>query len=245
MQKFIFTLLLVLTIILASITDDQIIFAYIHNMRTNNEYKTEANRRKAIAQISFDHNINNNIFPGEKTRLHKSFYKSYTFKPASLQSIATRFILREVRNLTSDGVVNLYASVWGLEVLSFNDNGKTKQTKNIYTIRIDRNDNIPASQGTICMLISNDSCNIRQSMGMSGFGISSLIINHNSNVLLVGTTKGKVFKNTEDAASVNKNMELPKESKLYRNYSNPFNPTTTVEFSSPSNNIAKMTILQE
>ena len=112
-------------------------------------------------------------------------------------------------NKKTDNVLNLHASVWGSGVPSINDFVKT-----------------------------------RQQMGLNGFGISSLIINHNSNVLLVGPTKNKVFKKTEDLTSVNKNTELLKESKLYKNYSNPFNPTIKEEFSFHLNNNFEMTIQQ-
>jgi hypothetical protein len=153
-----------------------------------------------------------------------------------------------VWSIAKDSKGNLYAGTYGNGLYRSTNNGDNWKKLNnidakyIYTIIVDRNDNIYISSVANGVFVSKDGGDFWKSMGMSGFGISSMIVNQNSNVLLVGTTNGKVFKNTGEATSVNKNTELPKEFKLNQNYPNPFNPTTTIEFSIIKNEFVTLSV---
>jgi choice-of-anchor A domain-containing protein/uncharacterized repeat protein (TIGR01451 family) len=142
-----------------------------------------------------------------------------------------------VWSLEKDMRGNLFAGTYGNGLYRSTDNGENWNKLNnlpakyIYSIAVDGNENIYASSVANGVFVSKDGGNNWLSMGMSGFGISSMIVNQNSYDLLVGTTNGKIFMNVEHTTSIDKNMELPKEFELNQNYPNPFNPTTTIEFS--------------
>ena len=153
-----------------------------------------------------------------------------------------------VWSIAKDSKGSLYAGTYGNGLYRSTNNGESWKKLNnigakyIYTVIADKNDNIYLSSVANGVFISRDRGDSWQNMGMGGFGISSMTVNQNSNVLLVGTTNGKVFKNTEEATSVNIDTDLPKEFKLNQNYPNPFNPTTTIEFSIIKNEFVSLSV---
>ncbi|MCX6151868.1 MAG: choice-of-anchor A family protein [Ignavibacteriales bacterium] len=143
-----------------------------------------------------------------------------------------------VWSLTKDSKGVLYAGTYGNGLYRSVDNGEnwikvnsSLTAKYIYSMTVDGNDNIYASSVANGVFVSKDGGENWKSIGMDGYGISSMIVNPISNDLFVGTKSGKVFKSVNGTTSVDKNNELPSEFKLSQNYPNPFNPSTTIEFS--------------
>lgn len=67
------------------------------------------------------------------------------------------------------------------------------------------------------------------SIGMSGFGVSSLVVSPNQSDVLTGTREGKIYKISFNTTEVGGETVIPSEYKLSQNYPNPFNPNTTIE----------------
>ena len=83
---------------------------------------------------------------------------------------------------------------------------------------------------------STDNGNTWTSLGMGGLGVSTLVVNPNSDDLFVGTKDGQIFlSRSSSVTDIGDNDNAsPTEYKLAQNYPNPFNPSTTIEFVVPT-----------
>jgi hypothetical protein len=100
---------------------------------------------------------------------------------------------------------------------------------------VDLNGKIYVSSLTNGVYVSSDNGTSWTSLGMSGSGVSAMIVNPNSSDIIVGTKEGKLFKieTSSGTTAVAGEETIPTEYKLEQNYPNPFNPTTTIQFAIP------------
>lgn len=138
---------------------------------------------------------------------------------------------------TSNG--NVYAGSYG-DGLYRSTNGTTfeKLSLNvpyIYSIVVDANDKIYVSSWSSGVYESSDNGSTWTSLGLSGTGVSSLMVSGSSENVYVGTKEGKVYINkaSESVTGVEANENIPTEFELSQNYPNPFNPTTKIQFALP------------
>lgn len=135
----------------------------------------------------------------------------------------------------------LFAGTYGDGLYRSEDNGLSwsKLTNGlnapfIYSIQIDLNDKIYVSSWTSGVFASSDYGDTWTSLGMGGFGVSSILINPSMDQVFVGTKDGKIYAKSGELTSLDDNRkELPSEFSLMQNYPNPFNPTTVIEFGLP------------
>jgi choice-of-anchor A domain-containing protein/uncharacterized repeat protein (TIGR01451 family) len=81
---------------------------------------------------------------------------------------------------------------------------------------------------------STDHGNTWTSLGMGGLGVSTLVINPNSEDIFVGTKEGQVFFSRSGSGATNVDDEnVINKFELSQNYPNPFNPSTTIQFVVP------------
>ncbi len=71
-------------------------------------------------------------------------------------------------------------------------------------------------------------------MGLKGFGVSSILVNPSSHNLFAGTGDGKIYMNVNNPSSSKEENTIPTAFSLEQNYPNPFNPETIIEFSLPA-----------
>lgn len=132
---------------------------------------------------------------------------------------------------------NLYAGTYGNGVYRSTDNGNTwiRSTSYpanfVYALSVDGNGNLFASSWEAGVFVTNTNSNSWQSVGLGGFGVSSVMVNSMNNAVFAGTSNGAVLKLNDSPNSVNGNLEIPNNFSLEQNYPNPFNPATTIEFS--------------
>ncbi len=113
----------------------------------------------------------------------------------------------------------------------------TKTSLNIsfvYSITVNLSGKIYVSSLTNGVYTSTDNGTTWNSIGMDGYGVSSLLVSTTSNNVYVGTKEGKVFMSSNNGTTaIENNNALPTEFKLEQNYPNPFNPSTTIQFAVP------------
>lgn len=115
----------------------------------------------------------------------------------------------------------------------------TKTSLNIsfvYSISVNLSGKIYVSSLTNGVFTSTDNGATWNSIGMDGYGVSSLLVSTTTNNVYVGTKEGKMFMTnagTNNATAIEENNALPTEFKLEQNYPNPFNPTTKIQFAVP------------
>jgi len=144
----------------------------------------------------------------------------------------------------------LFSGTYGNGLYRSDDNGMsfTKVTSLditfVYSISVDLSGKIYVSSLTNGVFVSSDNGATWTSLGMSGNGVSSMMVNPNSSDVYVGTKEGKVFAITSSngITAVEDNTEVPTEFKLAQNYPNPFNPTTTIEFAVPKSGIYSLKV---
>jgi len=109
----------------------------------------------------------------------------------------------------------------------------------VYAITIDALDNIYVSSWEAGVFVSDDGGLTWESLGMGGFGVSSILVNISGNKALdgmvyAGTSDGKIYRmNAGTITDVEEVEEVPTTYALEQNYPNPFNPSTQIEFSIP------------
>jgi hypothetical protein len=89
--------------------------------------------------------------------------------------------------------------------------------------------------------MSEDGGNTWESLGMGGFGVSSILVNLSGNksvqgTIYAGTSDGKLYKKVTSGVTAyddETEIDVPKEYALEQNYPNPFNPTTQIQFAIP------------
>ncbi len=106
----------------------------------------------------------------------------------------------------------------------------------IYSISVSGSGKVYVASWASGVFESTDNGNTWTSLGMGGFGVSSLMVPTGSDDLFVGTKEGKIYmsKSTGTATDVNDGLsEVPTKFELNQNYPNPFNPSTTIQFAVP------------
>lgn len=132
---------------------------------------------------------------------------------------------------------NLYAGTYGNGVYRSTDNGNSWVKSSsypanyVYALSVDGNGNLYASSWEAGVFVTNITTNTWQSVGLGGFGVSSVMVNSMNNAVFAGTSNGAVLKLNDSPTGVNGNVEIPNNFSLEQNYPNPFNPATTIEFS--------------
>ena len=163
--------------------------------------------------------------------------------------------------ITSEG--HLYAGSYGDGVYgSFDDGESWYNLSNdlpnnyIYSIAVDQSDNVylTAWNGGVKKLAgSGSNGNVKKGgnsiqsviwepIGLDGFGVSTLIVNHVTSTLFAGTNEGQVFKKADGLTSVEEEVEIPTEYRLEQNYPNPFNPSTVIKYSLPTSEHVSLTL---
>ncbi len=151
-------------------------------------------------------------------------------------------------SVTSAG--NVYVATYGGGIYRSLNNGTTWEDLNslldlwyTYAVAIDATDNVFISTWTggiykltgITPSAPGGSSSIQsfvwEPVGMNGFGVSSLLIDENTNTIFAGIDDGTLYGNSEILTSVDSNIEVPVEFDLGQNYPNPFNPTTSIKVS--------------
>jgi hypothetical protein len=135
---------------------------------------------------------------------------------------------------TSTGII--FAGTYGDGLYKSTDNGSTwtkcangMTASFIYSITIDPSDKIFVSSWANGVFMSTDGGNTWTSLGLFGFGVTTVMLNPNSNLLLVGTGDGSIYTSTP-MTDVKSNVEtIPTEISLSQNYPNPFNPSTKID----------------
>jgi photosystem II stability/assembly factor-like uncharacterized protein len=160
---------------------------------------------------------------------------------------------------SDDGVI--YAGTYGNGLYSSADNGVTwgrefpVGANYIYAVRT-KGERIYATSwesGVFTGVIKNTSGNSSlgkiaggstvdwYDMGLSGYGVSSVLPAKNGNYVYVGTNSGEVYRADASITSVKSRKPIPSQFKLSQNYPNPFgtaaqsgNPSTTIKYSIPT-----------
>jgi choice-of-anchor A domain-containing protein/uncharacterized repeat protein (TIGR01451 family) len=134
----------------------------------------------------------------------------------------------------------IYAGTYGNGLMKSADNGSTwtkVTTLNVayvYALTADASGKVYASSYTDGIMTSGDNGSTWTSIGMSGYGVSTVIVS-SSNVY-AGTKEGAIYKiaeNNSQVTAAETSNEIPTTYQLAQNYPNPFNPTTTIQFSVP------------
>ena len=141
---------------------------------------------------------------------------------------------------------NIFAGTYGSGVYRTTNGGDFWLQMNngltnayIYSITADNQNNIFVNSWNSGVFASSNFGLTWESLGMSGFGVSSLYSNSSnteaSNATLVaGTSDGNIYINTAPLVSVEETTpEVPESFSLSQNYPNPFNPSTLIEFTLP------------
>ncbi len=145
-----------------------------------------------------------------------------------------------VWSLTSSGGY-IYAGTYGNGLMKSSDNGSTWMKVNslnisyIYALTADASGKVYASSYTSGVMVSSDNGSTWSSLGMSGYGVSTVIVNPSTSDIYAGTKEGVIYKisgNTQVTAT-DRTQEIPTTYQLSQNYPNPFNPTTTIQFAVP------------
>ena len=142
----------------------------------------------------------------------------------------------------------VFAGTYGGGLYKSEDDGATwTKAENlgasyIYSITVAQDGKIYVSSWEAGVFVSDDDGQTWTSLGMIGFGVSSLMVSQstsNSSIpagtIFAGTSDGKLFVNsTNGITSVgDKKAAVPTTFALKQNYPNPFNPSTTINYSIP------------
>ena len=143
----------------------------------------------------------------------------------------------------------IYAGTYG-DGLYLSSNGGTNWSKVttlnapfIYSLVVDNSGFVYAASWTSGVSVSKDNGATWTSLGMGGFGVSSIFVNPSTQDLFVGTKEGEVFfSRSGGTTDIDENSIIPTEFGLEQNYPNPFNPTTTIQFALPQGGMYKLMV---
>lgn len=136
----------------------------------------------------------------------------------------------------------IYAGTYGDGLMKSANNGATwtKVTSlnvaYIFALTSDASGKIYASSYTAGVMVSSDNGSTWSSLGMGGYGVSTVIVNPSTKDVFAGTKDGKIYMiagNGGITATDNNGTEIPTTYTLGQNYPNPFNPSTTIQFTVP------------
>ncbi|MFH1197925.1 MAG: DUF2341 domain-containing protein [bacterium] len=136
----------------------------------------------------------------------------------------------------------LYAATYGMGVFRSTDNGTSWIPINeglvpgyVYSVAVDASDNVFVLTwtGGVYMLSSTSPKAEWIPVGMSGRGVSAIMINDKTDEIFIGTSDGKVYKRSNNITGITNGTLMPKQFELSQNYPNPFNPSTMIEYGIP------------
>lgn len=147
--------------------------------------------------------------------------------------------------LESDTNGKIYAATYGGGVSVSADGGNTWTSANgspnafVYGIELDGAGNVYASSWAAGVFVSTDGGSTWSSLGMGGFGVSSMITlpsqgsngDNPSFAIYAGASDGKIYRLESPLTSAKDDINTVTDYKLEQNYPNPFNPATTIRFS--------------
>jgi hypothetical protein len=122
----------------------------------------------------------------------------------------------------------IYKSTDGINFAKANT-GLTSQY--IYGITANADGKLYVSSWANGVYASTDGGDNWNTLGMTGYNVSSITVVPNSSSLFVGTANGAIYRNVADVTAVKADkQEIPETFELMQNYPNPFNPSTTIKF---------------
>ncbi len=151
--------------------------------------------------------------------------------------------------LALDNEGNLYAGTYGNGLFKSVDGENWSSSSNglnsehVYSINFDNDNNAYVSSWSAGIFSSTNAGESWEGLGMEGMGASSLIIDRESNSVVVGTTDGVVFSRPAVVVGVKEDeVKNPKTFELNQNYPNPFNPSTIISYQIPTNTWVKLEV---
>ncbi|MHC1738611.1 MAG: choice-of-anchor A family protein [Ignavibacteriaceae bacterium] len=150
---------------------------------------------------------------------------------------------------------NIFAGTYGSGVYRTTNGGDFWLQMNngltnsfIYSITADNEDNIFVNSWNSGVFASSDFGLTWESLGMSGYGVSSIYSNSGQTeasgaTLVAGTSDGAIYINTAPLVSVKETgSDLPTTYSVSQNYPNPFNPSTRIDFTIPVKSMVNLKI---
>lgn len=138
---------------------------------------------------------------------------------------------------TSSGEV--YAGTYGAGIYQSPDGGLSwnrvsgLSAKYIYSIAVDKNDNVFASSWNKGVFLKLNSSSGFTSTGLLSENVSSVSVDNSTGEIILGTSSGKIYKGSVSVTDVNVYDQLPASFELSQNYPNPFNPSTMIRYQLP------------
>ncbi len=140
--------------------------------------------------------------------------------------------------LAIDNEGNLFAGTYGnglyksVDGESWSCSNEGINSQHIYSINFDNDNNAYVCSWSAGIFASTNSGENWESLGMEGMGASSVMLEPESNSIVVGTADGAVFSRPAVVVGIEDDeVKTPTTFELKQNYPNPFNPSTTIKYS--------------
>ncbi len=152
-----------------------------------------------------------------------------------------------VWKLAVDKLGNVYAGTYGEGLYKLDENNWIKAddgitSQHVYSISFDTTNTAYVSSWNSGVFASTNTGSSWESLGMQGMGASSVIIDSESNQVLVGTSDGALFNRPAVIVGVDDQTSSIKSFNIEQNYPNPFNPNTVIKYSIPKSTNVKLEI---